>query len=208
MLAQKPELGHVFANMMHLYTDAKPPWVDVYPTERILEGAKPGRALVVDLGGGVGYDIEKMRAKHPDVPAGSLILEDVSNVLENAKIQAPVVTQECDLFKPQPVIGARVYYLHAVTHNWPDAKVVEILKNIAMAMEKGYSKILLYDMVIVKKNPHPRMPTSDLVMMMSLPSASERTEDTWYQIAKDAGLTVAKIWSAPEAVESIIELEL
>lgn len=207
MCAKKPHLAEAFNKSLVTYTQAKTPWVDVYPTDSILHSAKPGRALVVDVGGGLGQDTERMRAKHPDLPPASLVLEDQPHVLQNVKTQLPVATQAIDLFAPQPIQGARIYFLHTILHDWPETQAVEILKNIAPAMEAGYSRILLYEIIVTPKKPHPRVTFSDLSMMMNF-SSSERDEATWYRIVEKAGLHILKIWTAPGSVESIIEIEL
>ena len=40
-----------------------------------------------------------------------------------------------DFFTPQPLIGARAYFFHAVPHDWPDADVLRMLANVKHAMK-------------------------------------------------------------------------
>lgn len=40
-------------------------------------------------------------------------------------------------------VGARAYHLHSVLHDWDDASCLTSLRDIASAMEKGYSKLLI-----------------------------------------------------------------
>ena len=97
--------------------------------------------------------------------------------------------------------------MHLVLHDWPDAEAVKILRNIAEAMERGYSKLLVYDAVIAFGDTRPDPTSVDLTMMFAV-GAAERTEAAWKSIMKEAGLAVTKIWSLPEATESVIEIEL
>lgn len=206
-LPKNPHINKAFNAAMTAFAANKAPWVDIYPTDSIVAAAKPDRALVVDVAGGVGHDLEKFRAKHPDTPAGSLVLQDRQNVIEAAKVKAPVTTQEVDILKGQPIQGAHVYYLHNVLHDWPDSQAVEILRNIAAVMEKGYSKILVHENVVLPKNSHPRTTIMDIVMLVFF-SSSEREEKSWRSVAEQAGLKVTKIWTSPETIETIIELDL
>lgn len=57
-------------------------------------------------------------------------------------------------------------------HDWPDDECVEILKGLAAAMKRGYSKILINEMVV----PNSLVATPvDITMMVAL-AACERTE--------------------------------
>jgi hypothetical protein len=100
-------------------------------------------------------------------------------------------------------VGARVYYLHTVLHDWPDEKAVAILRNIREAMEVGYSRVLVHE-TVVGTQPSCLNTTSDMQMMMVL-SSFERTEQMWNDLVGSAGLKVSKLWRSPLSPESIIE---
>ena len=205
-LGNNPKAAEAFNKTMTVVAGSTVPWVDIYPTANLVADAKAGRPLLVDVAGGVGHDLEQFRSKHPEV-AGQLVLQDLQKVVDAAKVVEPVQKQGMDLLSgPNPVKGARAYYLKTVLHDWPDSKAVEILQNLAASMEKGYSRILLHETVISKNNSNPRTVNSDATMMLCF-SASEREEVTWRQIIEKAGLRIVKIW-APEAPDSIIELDL
>ncbi|KAI1081062.1 O-methyltransferase [Whalleya microplaca] len=193
------------------------PWPEVYPTaDKVVSGAHPDRALVVDVGGGKGHDLRKFLARHrDDVPAGSLVLQDLPDILKSAEasVQADaaearaIVVQAHDFFTPQPVVGARVYFMHNVLHDWPDPTARLILENIAAAMERGYSKLLIHESLVTDVKPLSRVTVSDLTMMACL-AAAERTETQWRDLVSSAGLRVVKIWRPAQSVESVIEVEL
>ncbi|KAK1590495.1 O-methyltransferase [Colletotrichum navitas] len=182
-------------------------WPEVYPTERLVEGARPCRALVVDIGGGKGHDLKKFHLRHPQVPARDLILQDLPDILKEVEPDPAFTVQQYDFFTPQPVRGARAYFFHNVLHDWPDPTAVEILKTVAEAMERGYSRLLIHESLINEKEPLCKVTATDIIMMAALASA-ERTEKQWCDLVASAGLRVVKIWRPVQAVESVIEAEL
>ncbi|XXG95866.1 hypothetical protein Hte_002138 [Hypoxylon texense] len=183
-------------------------WPDLFPTDTLLKDAKPDRPLVVDIGGSKGHDLEKFRLRHPEVPRGSLVLQDLPGVLPDVEsLHESIAKYQYDFFTPQPLRGARAYFLHNVLHDWPDEAAAKILRNVADAMEKGYSKLLIHESMVDNVNPPSRVTTSDLTMLMCL-SAAERTVKEWHELIATAGLTVVKIWKRPMAVEGILEVEI
>ena len=104
-------------------------------------------------------------------------------------------------------VGARAYYMHIVLHDWTDADAIKILKNIAVAMDREYSRILVHELVLTPTKTHPLASASDLNMMACY-SSGERTYQTWLKIFNAAGLDVVNVWSASASTESIIEARL
>jgi phosphoribulokinase len=45
-------------------------------------------------------------------------------------------------------VGARIYYLHFIIHDWPDSDCIKIMEKIRDAMTPGYSRLLLNDAVL------------------------------------------------------------
>lgn len=183
------------------------PWPEVYPTDTVVSAAKPDRALVVDIGGSKGHDLEKFRLCHPNIPDGSLVLQDLPEVVRDVQVNRAISAQPYDFFTPQPVKGARIYFMHNVLHDWPDHSATKILENVAGAMEKGYSKLLIHESLISRVKPLARVTTSDITMMACL-AAKERTESEWDQVIRNSGLRIEKIWRPPQSVESVIEAVL
>ena len=99
---------------------------------------------------------------------------------------------------------ARVYYFRMVLHDWPDDKAQLILKNTISAMRKGYSKIIINEMVIPDVGGGWRETQMDWTMLACL-SAMERTEQQWCNLLTSVGLEVVKIWAHPDSTTSIIE---
>lgn len=92
---------------MQAWTAWKTPWTQVYDTDQLIAGAKldDGSAFVVDVGGNTGIDISHVLAKHPDLPAGSLVLQDLPEVIAKAEVDEKITAMVHDFFLPQPVKG-------------------------------------------------------------------------------------------------------
>jgi hypothetical protein len=97
--------------------------------------------------------------------------------------------------------------MHAVLHDWPDDKARLLLENTKAAMVRGYSKLLIYDIVLPPIGASISQSTMD-VNMMSLLSASERTQSAWEKLLTDSGFKIVKFWPDPQQYEMIIEAEV
>lgn len=95
---------------MEAWTAWKTPWTKVYDTTRLLDGARLDEApFVVDLGGNTGIDISHVLGKHPDLPAGSLVLQDLPEIIATAQVDEKITAMAHDFFLPQPIKGKRQY---------------------------------------------------------------------------------------------------
>ena len=97
--------------------------------------------------------------------------------------------------------------MHAVMHDWPDNKVKEILANLAPAMKKGYSKLLIYEMLLPPTGASLAQATMD-VEMMALLGGLERTATAWTSLLEESGFSVIKLWPDGRGLETLIEAEL
>lgn len=209
-LQKSPAYFEAFTGHMEAWTAWKTPWTKVYDTTKLLEGAKLGEGappFVVDVGGNTGIDISHVLAKHPELPAGSLVLQDLPEIIANAQVDKKVTAMVHDFWLPQPVTGSRAYFMHAVLHDWPDDKANQLLSNTRDAMEKGYSRLFIYDIVLPPTGASISQTTMD-VEMMSLLSAAERTQERWEKLLTDAGLRILQFWPDPQEYEMIIEAEV
>lgn len=100
-----------------------------------------------------------------------------------------------------------MYHLHSVLHDWDDESCLKILANIKPAMRRGYSKILINDLVVPDREAGWFITAMDLCMM-SLGSVKERTEADWRALINRSGLVVGDIRTFEAGSESIIELSL
>lgn len=153
----------------------------------------------------MGYDVMHLLNKHPEL-AGRLTLQDTAEMLSKAVVDKEKIKALAhNFFTPQPIKGARVYFLHSTLHDWPDDRAKEILLQLRPAMSKGYSKILLNEAAVEVKDPTPAS-TGVGLLMMSLAGAIDRDERAWRSLAS-AGMELVKVWQSPMGGQGIIEVE-
>ncbi|PWY83807.1 S-adenosyl-L-methionine-dependent methyltransferase [Aspergillus sclerotioniger CBS 115572] len=210
-LQQTPAYFEAFIGHMEAWTAWKTPWTKIYDTTHLLEGAnlQDDSVFMVDMGGNTGIDTFHVLRKLPELPKDSVVLQDLPEIVAGVKgqLDEKVVVMEHDFFLPQLVRGSRIYFMHAVLHDWPDDKARKILMNTKDAMKKGYSKLLIYDIVLPPMKASMSQTTMD-VQMMSLLAASERTEADWRRLITDAGLRICGFWPDPKQYEMVIEVEV
>ena len=184
-------------------------WYDVLPVDEILgKNLDPSDVLLVDVGGASGHDIIGFHKKHPNIP-GRLILQDLPGTIQalDADIMKPVEPVAYDFFTPQPIQGAKAYYMKMVLHDWPDEPAVRILNNLKPALKAGHSKILINE-IVIPETGGDKFSTSVDILMMAVHSAAERREKEWRELIGKAGLKVIKIWTCGSAPERLIEVGL
>lgn len=90
-------------------------------------------------------------------PNLTLVVEDYKNNVEQGAAQLPPELTNRVKFVPhnffdlQPVVGAEVYILRHICHDWSTENSVKIIRQIVPAMKPG-SKILLVEIVVSLSN--------------------------------------------------------
>ncbi|KAI0846124.1 hypothetical protein F5Y00DRAFT_264841 [Daldinia vernicosa] len=110
-----------FSGCMMEWSKYRFSWPDFYDTTSLVAGADlaSGAPLVVDIGGHHGYDTLTFLKKHPDVPDGSLVIQDLEAVLADANLGTDKVKLMPHIFfEPQPIYGSRAYFLREVFHDY------------------------------------------------------------------------------------------
>ena len=234
-MQEHPKLWTMFNNHMTGTHAGLSNWMDkkYYPLEEnLVQGAKleADAIFFIDVGGGNGHDLEELCRQNPQLNK-CMILQDQASVideLKDTKLDFRIQPMAHNFFQPQPIKGefpvndickagqqkepeyfqgARAYYMHRIMHDWPDSKCHEILTNLKSAMTPGYSKLLLYEMVIPDRGAQGNSTGLD-ILMMSLFAACERTTQGWKILLESAGFRIIKIWPIEPASESLIEAEL
>ncbi|KAI0139592.1 S-adenosyl-L-methionine-dependent methyltransferase [Hypoxylon sp. NC0597] len=181
-------------------------WLEIFPHNKLLDTGDSQSPLVVDVGGNIGHDIERFREAHPET-AHRLYLEDRPEVVQRSKCPDTVNRVGYDFFTPQPIKGARAYYMHGVLHDWSEEPARKILEMQRDAMKPGYSTLLIHDHIAPETLAHPHTTAYDLTMMVMV-AGVERREAHWRALLKSAGYKLVRIWRSPLAVQGIIEAEL
>ena len=178
----------------------------------VLGDANVGKddVLLVDVGGNGGHDLKAFHNAHPSLP-GRLVLQDLPTTicsLDSAALaRQGIEAVGHDFFTPQPLHGAKAYYLKMCLHDWPDKQCIEILSQLKPALKSGYSRILLDEIVIPEEKAGWFETSLDLLMMM-VHSSQERREKEWRNLVDEVGgLRVKQIWDLQGAVGKVIEIE-
>lgn len=205
----RPEYQESFVGCMSNITKWKQDWTEYFDTTHLVDQSvlQSKGPIFVDVGGNTGLDVARFLKKHPEVPEGALVLQDVPDVVAMAKVDPKIQAVAHDFFKPQPVRDSRIYFLHSILHDWPDSLATKILDNLKLAFKKGYSKLVITDVVIPAEKASVMQATHDLCLM-GLLAAVERTEADWRKLLENAGFRVINVWKDTRGIESVIEAEL
>ncbi|KAL4740462.1 S-adenosyl-L-methionine-dependent methyltransferase [Aspergillus similis] len=196
-LKKNPESQHAFnVTMTATEQDGADYWFDVYPVRETLSSPDPDRVLLVDIGGGVGHTLAALKRRFPDL-SGRLILEDLPQVIDDIKepLSGNISAIKYDMFEPQPIRGAKMYYMRRVLHDWPDKQALMALSHIREAMAED-SVLIIHDYTLPNGHDGPDvLPFAAIVdfQLMELMSSHERTQQQWVALLEKAGLRVVKI---------------
>jgi hypothetical protein len=214
-IAANPKVQHAFNVMMTVRTrrsiDSK--WFEVFPVERLVAEKPAPEVFLVDIGGGIGHQTIEFKEHHPD--AGRMVVQDTAPVINSVKSLPPgIEAMVYDFFKPQPIRGAKVYFLAHVLHDWPDKEAKVILEQVRDAM--GPNSVLLLSETIMPERGAPFMAAVMDFSMMAAYASLERTETQFSVLLRDAGLELVKVWSEQKSEkqglsilgQSILEVRL
>jgi hypothetical protein len=205
-LQAHPSHLSLFMSWMPLERHGNPEFLDVFPFEReIGQNTTDDTVLFVDIGSALGTQAVLVRERFPQLK-GRVIVQDLQHVIDtcNANRRPGIETQVYDFFTPQPVRGARAYYMRHIMHDHQDEQAREILRNTAVAFDEK-SMLLIDDIVLPESGPVPwRAMMADFNLMSAL-AGRQRSEREWYKLIEEAGLQVVGIWKyAEETGDSII----
>ena len=190
-----------FSRMMQLTRlERGKSWFDFYPVEENFQQADKDTPLLVDVGGGLGFDVAEFHIRFPNLQ-GQLILQDLPAAIDNVKdLSSDIKVMKYDFFTPQPIKGARAYYLRQILHDWPDKQSRQILEIIRDAMSPE-SVLLVNENDLPAENATLYSANIDL-SMMALFSSMERTQAQWVELVESAGFDVVNVWKADVLVAS------
>jgi hypothetical protein len=152
------------------------------------ENWKNGQVLVVDVGGGRCKMWNEVRKARPDLK-GRVIVQDLSKEIERRGPADGVEIMAYDFFTAQLVksmfspppsdnslmcIDAHTYFFRHVIHDWPDSACRSILRQTVSAMKKGYSRLIIVDVVLPNVGASLQEALMDINMIYI--SGMERTE--------------------------------
>ncbi|KAJ0423509.1 O-methyltransferase-domain-containing protein [Aspergillus carlsbadensis] len=210
-LSTKPDRLKAFNDGMTVQAMTAIWMIDLFPFHETFAAAspRPGTVLAVDIGGGRGKAIARIRDLAGDV-RGRFILQDQAHViagLERGTASTSyldgIETLSHDFFTAQPVRGALVYLIRRCLHNWPEDSVVKILKNTAAAMEPGQSRLLIEEIIVPLRESGIEEGWMDLIMI-SL-GAKQRTLKEWREVLRKSGLVLSNVYQVEGYCHGLIE---
>ncbi|KKK15907.1 O-methyltransferase [Aspergillus rambellii] len=205
-LCENPKRMEAFNDGMTVQAMTSLWMIDLFPFQKILSemSPTPNTTLAVDVGGGKGKAICRIRSLCGDLP-GRYILQDQDHVVKSAKatLDEGIETMPHDFFKKQPIQGACTYLVRRCLHNWPQDRVIEILKNIATAMEPNKSRLLIEEIIVPEEKPGIEEGWMDLIMMSI--GAKQRTMKEWETVLRLAGLEVKNVYQLPGNCHGLLE---
>lgn len=186
-----------FLAFMKSQREGQKSWTDAFPIETLKlsrDDLSSDRKLFVDVGGSAGHQCIALRQQYPDV-RGGLVLQDQEMVVVRVNKEElagfGIEAQAHDFFEPQPVKGAKAYYMRNIMHDWPDDKCVEILQRLREACADD-SMILIDDMVLPDQGASWKQAQKDIQMMAAV-AAMERSVTQWKDLLARAGLKIDQV---------------
>lgn len=125
-LQANPDMAERFnLTMQGIASEQKNALDEYLVQERLIKGFEGG-ALMVDVGGGVGHDLEVFCSKWP-VQGAEYILQDQPKVVDSAEPKIPIHKLAHDFFTEQPVRGECYEVIGSVSGNRSVPRSKELL---------------------------------------------------------------------------------
>ncbi|MGQ3684380.1 MAG: methyltransferase [Candidatus Loosdrechtia sp.] len=166
-----------------------------------------GVGRLVDIAGGHGLLLVGILKANPQIK-GILfdlpfVIHGADELLKSEGIRDRVELVSGDFFQSVPV-GADVYMMKHIIHDWDDGRSIKILQNVRSAMNEN-SKVLIIEMVVPEGNEPSPSKALDLLMLV-MEGGKERTKDEYRNLLEASGLRLARIVPTKSAY-SVIEAE-
>ncbi|RMZ82908.1 hypothetical protein DV736_g6630, partial [Chaetothyriales sp. CBS 134916] len=178
-------------------------------------------AKVVDIAGNYGQssvDIAKAN------PALTIVVQDLPNIVAQARaqkahnipgpLQANFSFEVHDMFEPQSITDADVYFYRMIFHDYSDKYAIKLLKALIPGMQKPGARLVICDIVLPPVGGAPAylerfIRAQDMQMGMVL-NALERDEQQWIELfaAADPRFKIRNIVMPQGSVMSMIEVVL
>ncbi|KAI9718812.1 MAG: hypothetical protein M1828_006574 [Chrysothrix sp. TS-e1954] len=172
--------------------------------------------VVVDIGGSHGKASIAIAEQYPDVQC--IVQDRPDVVIEGRKLlsssgKKSISFLEHDFFAQQPVVGASVYFLRQILHDWSDTYATQIIRAVVPAMRQG-SKLLIMEQLLpeagtVEPYQARRARSYDLAMM-AMANGKERDIEDWTKLlrATDKRLSITSVTSPVTSAMALIEARL
>lgn len=204
--ASHPDELAYFNTYMALRRKPQVTWLSEYPVTEEVTDWPADKGLYINIGGSIGHQCAQFKEKYPDLK-GRVVLQDLPHSVAAALNTPGVENMPHDMFEPQPVLGAKFYYMRAVLHNQSPPNVRRVLKNIKAAMNSD--SILLVDELVLPEAGVSYIASSIDMTMLSAFASMERTEKQWRETFKEVGLELVRSYTYyPQGYETVMDVRL
>ncbi|KAK0122092.1 hypothetical protein ONS95_010354 [Cadophora gregata] len=185
------------------------PVLGMFPFASLKEQVEkePERPFIVDIGSGKGHAMLAIETKCPKFFGAPVILQDLPIVIKSLKAEElPGITPTVhDLFTPQPVKNAHVYFLRRLLHVFYIPACLDILRNIVPAMGPN-SRLIICDMLVPEMvDVGGSMELYWLDFSLLTISGREKTLKEFNEMFDEVGLELVKVY--PSGIGNTVMLE-
>lgn len=154
-----------------------------------------GYETLADIGGGEGLLLSAILYKNSNLKGILFDLQEglsrAQTILKKYGVAERMKIVPGNFFEFAPV-GAKVYLLKNILHNWSDEDCMTILKNVKDVLP-GNGKILIIEMVIKEDNKPSFGKLIDIQMMVFMKKGKERTKREFHELLGKVGLKINRI---------------
>ncbi|RDW66778.1 hypothetical protein BP5796_09527 [Coleophoma crateriformis] len=188
------------------------PILGMFPFASLQEQVEkePERPFIVDIGGGRGQAMLAIQTECPGAFGGKLILQDLPIVINSLRpedipgIEATIH----DIFTPQPVKNAHVYFMRRLLHDFYNPVCVEILKNTVSAMGPD-SRLIICDMLVPERvEVGGPMELYWLDFSLMTISGKEKTLMEFHEMFDAVGLELVHVYPSNVGKTAMLETRL
>ncbi|KAN0108916.1 S-adenosyl-L-methionine-dependent methyltransferase [Hyaloscypha variabilis] len=192
--------------------EANMPILGMFPFATLKDQVEkePERPFIVDVGGGKGHAMLAIETECPKFFGGKVILQDLPIVIDSLKLDdLPGIEPTAhDIFTPQPVKNAHVYFLRRLLHDFYNPVCLEILKNIVPAMGPD-SRLIICDMIVpemVEVGGPLQLYWLDFSLILL--GGKEKTLNEFKDLFNEVGLELVKVYPSGVGTTSMLETRL
>jgi len=150
---------------------------------------------IADIGGGEGLLLSAILFKNPGIKGILFDLQEglsgAQGVVNKYKVADRIKIIPGSFFESAPV-GAEIYILKNILHNWSDEDCIRILKNIKEVLPEN-GKIVILEMIIEEDNKPSFGKLIDIQMMVFMKKGKERTRQEYKDLLAKSRLKVNRI---------------
>ncbi|KAL2753098.1 hypothetical protein ACRALDRAFT_1083559 [Sodiomyces alcalophilus JCM 7366] len=167
-----------------------------------------GVVELIDVGGGEGVVLRKILDAHPELSPGNCMLQERAEMTQLARdhrtLPPEVQLVVHDFMTPQPVKGAKAYFMRMILHDYADDVGIQILRQLAQAMS-SQSRVLVCEMVLSPRVGEVDFASAVLDQAVMTMGGKERTEAGFRKMFEAAGLELVAVWRVPGVPGGCVE---